>query len=168
MTQTYCTAAHIEFVLSEFGLTAVLDDDESGVASVAEEERTTTAITWTASTINQAVGIQYKLSDVTSNTALQMANAILAAELLCQRRNNPIPEVLGRRCERLRDWLTEIRWGRQQLPEQNASFDHLPTVTNFDIIPGSYNPVSVDIYHSTGDAPVDGVTRPVAGSWGWY
>lgn len=159
VTQTYCTSDHVRFILSQPGLTALVDEDESGVASVLEEVDITTAIDWAAaSEINGQVSYQYKLADVTGNVALQMANALFAAEQLCQRRNNPLPSVLAARCDKARKFLNEVRWGRQHLPEQNASFNTLPTVSNFIPVLGASGRVAVDQWNSTGSAPVDGLS----------
>lgn len=169
MPQTYCTSAHVLFVLGESGMAARVDDDESGVASVEEEAHITTAISWAASDINQAVGKQYKLSEVTANTMLQMANAYLAAERLCQRRGNEPPPMLTEQCDKIRERLNEIKYGRAQLPEQNDSFETYPTVSNFDVRIGSwYGPIFVDPLTSTNSPPAEGITRKYAWHWGWF
>lgn len=171
MTQTYCTVEHLRFVLSDTGLTALLDDDESGVASVAEEVAITTAINWAAADINAAVGQQYKLADVVNNTWLQKANAFLAVDLLSRRRRNPTEETgaIGSEVKRIREWLLGIQYGRNRLPEQNDSFDYRPAVSNFVPVLGARNgPILVDVQASTGSDPVDGVTRnsyPQYGPW---
>lgn len=170
MPTTYCTSEHVKFVLSEAGMTARVDDDESGVASVEEELMITTAINWAAAEINACVGKQYRLSDVTSNTMLQMANAYLAAERLCGRRGNDSPSKLEADCDKIRDRLTEVRWGREQLPEQADSFEFIPTVSNFDPILGAGNgTIFVDRDTSTRSEPADGVTRAYpAWNWRWF
>jgi hypothetical protein len=171
MPQTYCTAEHLEFVLSEAGLAALLDDDETGDTSVSEEALIETAISWSATEINAAVEQQYKLSDVASNTWLQMANAILACDWLARRRRNPVEEngPIGSMVRTVREKLAGIRWGKEHLPEQAPSFNHLPTVSNFVPHLGARNgPVLVDKSNSVGSNPAPGIEQnasPFYGPW---
>src|SRR5688572_31183399 len=93
MTTTYCVRADIETLLSPATLLQCIDDDHSGGGeSAAETLHITNAIERSATRINMAVGRQYDLADVTANTWLKWANAVLAAQLLASRRGNPAPQ----------------------------------------------------------------------------
>jgi hypothetical protein len=164
-TQTYCVAADVEYVLSAAGVTACLDDGEDGQRSAAEDDLLTRAIEIAAGKINQRVRHQYKLTDLAAgNDWLRDCNAYLAAKSLAERRGNPSPQSLMDECKDRERLLEEIRWGREQIPQQNPSFDHSPTVTNFEPELGRYHsPIRVRQIESTGEEPEPPVKRWPAG-----
>ncbi len=169
MTTTYCNRSNIEAIIGVAGVIASCDDDESGDLSIEEEAYITAAIENAAVEINTAVCRQYKLTDVTTNTWLKRANAYMAASLLFQRRGNPGPEHIMQECQRIRDYLALVGDGRRQLPEQNPSFDHLPTVSTFRPEMSKVNsPIRVVVSESTGPAPEGDRKRPIAGQPGIY
>lgn len=160
MATTYCTRTDVEAIISTAGLLACIDDNENGQEDGSEGTYITKAIERAAVNINLKVGRQYKLSDVTANAWLKWANAVIALSYLSKRRNNPLPESLGQDVKETEDLLNEIGWGRASLPEQVPSFDHSAAVSNFRVEMGhSTNPVRVNVNESTGNAPVDGITR---------
>lgn len=163
MAQTYCVAADVEFVLSAAGVTACLDDGEEGVRSAEADDLLDRAIDIAAGKINQHVRHQYKLSDLTpaTNTWLRDTNAYLAAKVLATRRGNPCPESLVEEVKEREATLVEIRWGRESIPQQLPSFEHIPTVSNYKSRLGNCDsPMPVDEQASVGAQPVDGVKRP--------
>lgn len=165
MAQIYCIASDVEFVLSAAGVTACLDDGEDGIRSAEADGLLDRAIDTAAGKINQHVRHQYKLTDLAgmTNTWLRDTNAYLAAKVLATRRGNPCPESLVDEVKERELALVEIRWGRESIPEQRPSFEHIPTVSNFRPELWKVNtPVRVDIQESIGSAPVDGVTRKTA------
>jgi hypothetical protein len=171
MAQTYCVAADVEFVLSAAGVTACLDDGEEGVRSAEADDLLDRAIDVAAGKINQHVRHQYKLSDLTpaTNTWLRDTNAYLAAKVLAMRRGNPCPESLVEEVKEREAALVEIRWGRESIPQQSPSFEHIPSVSNFR--PELYKmntPVRVDVQESIGSAPVDGAIRKTANGGSVY
>lgn len=165
-TQTYCVAADVEFVLSEAGVTARVDDEETGARSAGGDAFVTTAIERAARTINGFVRHQYKLADVTASGWLKDANAHLAAEILEKRRGNPVAESLASDCDEFRKMLTLIKDGTDQIPEQLPSFDARATVTNSVVQLGAYrNPVGVSRLESTGPDPVAPTKRTIMRGW---
>lgn len=161
----YCTTDDIKFQLSAAGAVAAMDDFETGVLSAEGTEWLEQAIEWAASEIEAQAQHQYRLSELSSsNVWLQRANAILAAELICRRRNSPVPESLASAAQQIKSDLIEIRWGRKRIPRQAPSADHTPAVSNFTVEPRKVtNPVRVVKAESTGDDPPDGITRHLAG-----
>lgn len=171
MAQTYCIAYDVEFVLSAAGVTACLDDDETGLRSTEADAWLDRAIDVAAAKINQHVRHQYKLTDLAgmANTWLRDTNAYLAAKVLATRRGNPCPESLVDEVKERELALVEIRWGRESIPEQRPSFEHIPTVTNFK--PQLYKqstPIRVDVQESVGANPVDGAKRKIADNGSIY
>lgn len=159
-TQTYCTDADVEFVLSEAGVTARVDDQETGTRSTAAEGYIDTAIARAAREINGAIRHQYKLSDVASNEWLKDVNATLAADILCRRRGNAPIESIMSDVQSFREMLAKIKDGREQIPEQLPSFDARATVSNVEVQLNTIDhPVRTDVLTSTGPAPVAPVKR---------
>lgn len=171
MAQIYCIASDVEFVLSAAGVTACLDDDETGLRSAEADALLDRAIDTAAGKINQHVRHQYKLTDLAglTNTWLRDTNAYMAAKVLATRRGNPCPESLVDEVKERELTLVEIRWGRESIPQQLPSHEHIPTVSNFR--PELYKmntPIRVDVQESIGSAPVDGVTRRTANDGSIY
>lgn len=161
MAQTYCVTSDVEFVLSAAGVTACLDDYEDGQRSTAEDALVVRAIEIAAGKINQRVRHQYKLTDLAAgNDWLRDTNAYLAAKTLAERRGNPAPQSLMEECKDREMLLEQIRWGREQIPEQLPSFDHSPTVSNFEPELGRVNnPIRVRQNESTGEQPLPPIKR---------
>jgi len=169
MATTYCTRSDIETLLSPVALIECIDDDHSGTESAAETIHITNAIERAATRLNMAVSRQYVLSEVTGNAWMKWANATLAAELLASRRGNPAPQSIMDDAKEILELLNEISWGRKPLPEQAPSFDHLPTVSNFEAEPRKrIMPVRVVKEESTGSDPEGQRMRHYANQWGNY
>jgi hypothetical protein len=131
MTQTYCSRADIVSLMGEAALLASIDDNMDGVISAEEEAIVTSLIEMTASEINRQVRHQYVLTEVASNVWLKWAQATMCVYRLRKRRNNPAEGSVEDDYQEINRLLNEVRWGREQLPEQLPSFDHLPSVSNF-------------------------------------
>lgn len=152
--QTYCSTDNLKSIMGEAGFVAALDDEENGVLSAQAELYATAAIERAAVKINAMVRHQYILADVASNDWLKWANAAYAVYELRCRKMNPAEASVDDNYQEAKDMLVEIRWGRQQLPEQSPSFDYLPTVSNLKVVPkANPGPVRVDLQESTGSAP---------------
>lgn len=170
MASTYCTTDDVEFVISVAGVTACLDDDETGRRSAKASTWLATAIAWSASEINEFAQHQYRTSELlASNAWLSRANAYMAVEILCKRRSNPVPESIAEEVQKIREKLVSVRWGRTRIPDQLPSADHTPAVSNFRVEPRKYtNPVRVVEAESTGDAPPSRITRHTSGNYSPY
>jgi hypothetical protein len=154
-TQTYCSISNVEEVLSAQGATAFVDDDETGSRSTAEAAFATTMIEYAAERINMQIGMVYVLSDVVGNGWLKYANAYLAAGNLVQRRGMPLTPSLASQIDQIIEQLGQVVTGALRLPQQNPSFDTLPTVTNFKIdLSNADTATPVHVAASTGPAPV--------------
>jgi hypothetical protein len=166
MPQTYCTRVEIESILSAPGLLALIDDDADGVESPQESAYIGHAIERAAVEINHAADKQYVLTDLAGNAWMKWANATLAVMFLAKRRNNPLPESIAQDVQQIREQLTEIRWGRDGVPDAAPSFDHSAAVSNLTPQLGhGYAPVRVNVQESTGEQPVGdrkrNITQPI-------
>ena len=154
MTTTYCEVADVEDILSEAGVTAYTDDPEDGTRDAADTAHVTTASERAATRINSQIEMTYKLADVAGNTWLKWCNATMAALAVATRRLEPAPARLVVEVDEYKSDLQEIKLGTMKLPEQAASFDTLPTVTNFDVERGrGVAPIRVRPDESTGPFP---------------
>jgi hypothetical protein len=167
MSTTYCVQADVESIIGAAAVLACSDDDQDGALSPDEDLIVTAAIERAATEMNSALCSQYKLSDLSGNDWCKWCNAYLACWYLFKRRANPGPVSIGEDIAFYRDQLSEARWGRFQIPEQNPSFEHTPAVSNFrPNISSRDNPIEVDTNTSTGIAPVGGRKRNTSDSWG--
>lgn len=161
--QTYCDREDIEAIIGKPSVLACIDDDEDGLENPEDEDKITSVIERAASEINGYIRHQYVLTDVTNNAWLKWANAQLASYLLRTRRNNPAEASHVDAIQEVRKLLVEVRWGRDQLPDQSPSFNHTATVSNFRIELGNpVSPVAVDTDQSTGPNPVGSRKRNIA------
>lgn len=161
--QTYCSRSDIEAVIGEASVLACIDDDQDGQESSTEKLIVTSVIERAALELNAALRHQYILSDVADNDWLKWANAQLAAYMLRTRRNNPAEQSHLDTVTEIRRMMVEIRWGRDQLPDQSPSFSHIPTVSTFRPELNNPNgPIAVDVQQSTGEAPGGNRKRNVA------
>lgn len=160
MAQIYCTEDDIISIIGEAAVVACIDDDQDGTRSVDDDAKVDACIERAAVEMNQCIASQYKLSDVAANDWCKWCNAYLACYYLYKRRANPGPISIGEDIAYYRQLLGEIRYGRQQIPEQNPSHEHTPTVSNFNPeLRKTFNKIRVVPEESTGSAPVDGIQR---------
>lgn len=169
MTTTYCVRADIESLVGIPAVLACIDDDHDGVESAGDTLNITAAIERAAVEMNGALDRQYTLADLSDNDWCKWCNANLAAMFLFARRGNPAPSSVIEAAQAYRERLAEIMYGRQQVPEQNPSFEHTPAVSNFKPEIGKYdNPIRVVREESTGAAPNTPHRRNVAGQGGYW
>jgi len=169
MTTTYCNRNDIASIIGEPFILACIDDDRTGVESPAQTAYITGAIERAAVEMNQSLCKQYILSQLSGNAWCKWCNAYLACWYLIARRGNPPPPAIIDEVQTYRQQLAEIKFGRFEVPEQNPSFDHLPSVTNFKPEVSKVDaPIRVDLEESTRAYPVDGVKRNPAGMPGLW
>lgn len=164
MAQTYCEREDIESILSEAGVLAPIDDDQDGIESDSDAAHITSMIERAAVEMNAAMRHQYHpLSDLASNEWCKWANATLAAYFIRSRKGNPAEQSLVDQVIEIRRMLIEIRWGRDQIPDQSPTHGHTPTVSNFqpELIK-TFAPIRVDVEESTGETPHSSLKRNVA------
>lgn len=160
MAQTYCVQADIEAIIGAASVLATCDDDRSGSLSATEQTYVTSAIERAAVEMNSALENQYVISELSGNDWCKWCNAYLACWYLFSRRSNPVPTSVQEAIADYREKLSESRWGRFQVPEQNPSFEHIPTVSNLKPeIWKSSNPIRVSVEESTGATPEGGRKR---------
>lgn len=162
MATTYCVRADVEFVLSGHGLIAALDDNKDGAESpTTETPFVADAIEIAADDMNAMIEQRYKLTDLSSNTWCKWANARLAAAALMTRRGNPLPPSLADQVQLTEDTLAGVLSGNQKIPGVSDSFDHLPTISNYNVKRAAVHdsPCQVDTDTSTRTAPVNPIKR---------
>ena len=166
---TYCINSDVEDVMSTHGVTAYIDDDESGSRSGAETAYLTSAVERAAAMwVNPRVLMRYKASDLSGNGYLKWANAVIGALEVCRRRNNPIPISLASDAERIELQLQQIQRGQLNVPEQAESFEQIPVVTNYDVERWHQaTPTRVQIEESTGSSPEGNRKRYLARPIPW-
>lgn len=160
---TYCVQADVAAVLSDHGLKAFSDDDESGLEDAVN---ITYVIERAAVKINGHIASRYKLSDVSGDDWLKYANSVIAAAYLVTRRGNPVNMGLQGDLNAVLEDLASIRGGTFALQDRAESYGVRPAVTNFRIHrggrrPAAQNPVRAQIALSTGNTNTPGVKRSV-------
>lgn len=170
MAQTYCTRSDVESIVGTAAVAACIDDNEDGVESAEETVHVTNAIERAAVEMNLSLERQYNpLSALASNAWCKWCNAYLTCYYLYARRGNPAPPGVVEMIDDYRQNLVHIRWGRQEVPEQNPSQEHIATVSNFHPELGKIDsPIRVDVNESTGAAPEGNRKRNVAKMPGWF
>ncbi len=169
MATTYCARADLESIVGMAAVLAQVDDDQTGTESAGTGTSPASAspfdaIVRAAVEMNAAMRMQYKLSDLAGNDWCKWCNAYLACYYLWARKSNAPPPSVVENVNSYRELLDAIRWGRAEIPEQNPSFEHIATVSNFSPeLMKSFNPVRVVKEESTGATPVGGRKRNVAG-----
>lgn len=163
---TYCTRNDIASIIGEPAILACIDDNQNGSEDGEEAGYVTAAIERAATEINEKVRYQYgDLTALAGNAWLKWANAYIAAWHLFARRANAPPGSVEEYVLSIRDQLTEIRWGRSQIPEQAPQYNFAPSVSNFrPEFTNPQGPIAVDLDLSTGASPVDGIKRNTARS----
>lgn len=169
MTTTYCTRLDIVSIIGEPFLLACIDDERNGVETPENAVYITGAIERAATEMNQSIFKQYILSELSGNAWCKWCNAYLACWYLIARRGNPPPAAIIDQVQTYRQQLAELKFGRFEIPEQNPSFDHLPSVSNFKPELGKVDsPIRVDLEESTRATPAGGVKRNPAGMPGYW
>ena len=162
MATTYCVRADVDFVMSNHGVNAAIDDNIDGAVSPTTETGfITDAIEIAADDMNAKIEQRYKLSELSSNTWCKWANSRLAAAALMTRRGNPLPPSLADQVQQVEDMLDGILAGNRKIPNQNDSFDTLPAVSNYlpQRAASRTSPIKVDTQTSTREAPPTPIKR---------
>jgi hypothetical protein len=153
-TTTYCVRADIESIYSAHGVDMAVDDDQDGIVLAAEETFVDRAIVRAAGKINSRVQKRYTLSELSNNDWMRDVNATIAAQILARRRGNGSPPSLDAEVDSYMEDLDDIRGDRLDIPEQNASLDYTPVVSNYVMQRGQVTmKPRVDTGTSTGDTP---------------
>lgn len=158
MATVWCSRNDITDVVGEAAVLACIDDNQDGIENTSESAAVTNAIERAAVEMNNTLCCQYILSDLLNNSWCKWCNTYLAIWHLFSRRANVPPASVVDYVQTCRDQLSEIRWGRFQVPEGVSSIEHTPAVSNFNVeMNNDQGPVVVDGFRSTGAEP--NVTR---------
>jgi len=128
----YCGLADVQFVWSQFGVTARLDDAQVGVASGGLLNR---AIEKAAADINRMLSPRYAVSVLRQSSWLKWAAAYITAVTIGRRRGNSVPDQLLAEAQSYIDELKQIASGSMPLVLDNGTlaaplYNTTPGVTN--------------------------------------
>lgn len=154
----YCTQAQIESILSSHGVAAFTDDDLDGLP---DTDMVQDAIDRTAALkIDIYLCQRYDLTTISSNAWVQWANAVLAAVAIATRRNMPTPESLYAQEREVLEQIRMIYSGTHKVPRMAERFDHLPSVSNYDVERfRQVFPVRVQREESVGKPPTEPIQQ---------
>lgn len=166
--QTYCTRNHIIDLIGEAGLLTCIDDNANGQEEATESVFLDNAISRAATEMNAKLRHQYNpLSALANNEWCVWCNAYIAVYFLQSRRSNSPAAAIMEAVQAYRETLEDIRWGRDNVPEQAPTHNSQPSVTNFNIrFNDPDGPVLVDPDQSTGGNPVPGISRKIGNQFG--
>ncbi len=162
MATTYCTRSDVDFVLSNHGVDAAIDDNiDAAVSPTTETPFIADAIEQAADDMNAMIEQRYKLSDLSGNTWCKWANARLAAAALMTRRGNPLPPSLAGQVDQVQSVLEGVLAGSRKIPNQSDSFETIPASTNYLAKRAARHssPVQVDRDTTTRTAPSPPIKR---------
>lgn len=161
--QTYCAIADVRYILSDHGVLASTDDDESGSVNGSGTEALvhTNAIQLAAVKMNMVLqSTCYTLTALANNEWCKWCNAVKAAVALRRRRGNPVPQTLIQEEQEFDRYLEMLRKGIvDAIPGTAPTLESIPTVTNFRVEPWRRMPVRREASTSTGQAPPATVKR---------
>jgi len=117
LSYTYCDQTDAEAVLSVLGVAARLDDDDSGTVEDNEQAYMPTLISWTTARVNDYLLGKHPASELAGSWIVNRWAAILLAELLCQRRGNPVPGSLKELVTDTLDRMGKVQDGKTVLAD---------------------------------------------------
>ena len=162
--QTYATAANVQHLLSDLGVTFRIDDYQTGTpgANTTEANAVTNCIEHAATKMNMIFAnfTLYSLASLASNEWCKWCNAVKAAVALCKRRGNPVPMSLLEDEQYYEGYLKLLQNGVVAvIPGTVPTIDGRPALTNFTTEPFRPGmPVRRQDHISTGTTP-DGTTK---------
>lgn len=116
-----CAAGDVQKVLSQVGVNLRTDDDP-------------TAMSWAIDTASMEfmgwAGLLYSVSALAASNWVVKTVQWLAAEALCERRNNAPSKRLTHRCEKIREVGEDIRLGYFVIPDAPQSKQTVPVLSN--------------------------------------
>lgn len=116
-----CAAADVQKILSTSGVNLRTDDDAAA---------TSWAIDAASVEFMGFAGLLYSTAALAASNWVLKTVAWLAAEALCERRNNAPSKPLARRCEKIREVGEDIRLGFFVIPDAPQSKQTVPVLRN--------------------------------------
>ena len=168
----YATEDDIRLLLSDLGLDALLDDDDSGTVEAGEQSPMTRAVNLGTARVKLYCQPRYADEELAESWAVNWWATVLAAWFLVGRRNNPRPDALRELVEGSPDnpgvmtELREVRAGQLQIPDIGTRNVDWPAWSNIRVDARyRYRQARVQRYLSEG-TPTQ-FTRPVdhGGEW---
>lgn len=158
VTALYCTMDDVKNILSAAGVTARLDDvppDDDG--DVLDEA---------ASIIDEYCYTRYG-ANLTRSRVVKHWAAALAAVALCERRGNPPPIGLVRKCDRVMESLKRVLSNGRQIPDIAQVKAGAPVMSNMHVqlYPYPHSVVESSGKRSTGKPENYQQNRDVLGRW---
>lgn len=116
-----CAADDVQKILSAAGVSLRIDDDA-------------TATDWAIDTASMEfqgfAGLLYNTAALAASNWVKKTVAWLAAEALCERRNNAPSKKLAKRCEKIREVGEDIRLGFFVIPDAPQNKQTVPVLSN--------------------------------------
>lgn len=113
----YCDVGDIETILSVAGVTDRGDDEGTGILSAAEQGYIASIIGWASSRVNFRAGHLYNTNDMAMSSWVNYVTAVMAAQMLCGRRSNPVPGSITAMYKECIADLDIVRRGDLQIPD---------------------------------------------------
>lgn len=123
MAANYCTLNDVKDVLSESGVKLRLDDLPPTAAdgNILDEA---------SATIDEYCLLGYSAANLAVSRWVKHRCKVIAAVLLCGRRNCPIPSALEKRYDKLIEDLERVRIGKLFVPDIPMSAANVPQLIN--------------------------------------
>ena len=115
--RVYCTSDDIAILLSIIGEQDRLDDWNTGVLTPTQQGYMTAIIGWASAKVNFYCAQLYDLSDLATSSWVNGITTIIATQMLCGRRANPVPGSIGAMYKEAMQDLVLVRTSAVQIPD---------------------------------------------------
>jgi hypothetical protein len=113
----YCDADDVAVLLSIVGEEDRLDDFNTGIVTVIERGYLQKIIGWATTKVNFACAQLYDLTDMANSPWVNGITTIIACQMLCGRRTNPVPGSIGAMYKEAMQDLLLVRTSAVQIPD---------------------------------------------------
>lgn len=127
---TYCTQDDLDALLSPQGVTARLDDDDSGQIDGLEIAWLNRAIQWATARVNMYCAGRYATADLVNSWIVNNWAVVLACHWLSCRRGNPPPSSMEGLYDETMEDLKAVKSGEVDLPDIGLRTSAWPSWSN--------------------------------------
>lgn len=131
----YCTKEDIEGLLSELGLQARIDDNNSGTTEDIEATRITQARNYSTAIVKSFCLQHYIDSKLADSWLVNNWSTIIAAYWISARRGNPIPESLQKLYDECLKDLENVKSKKMMIPDIGYRNVDWPAWSNVSVDP---------------------------------
>jgi len=149
VTTSYCAQADVTFMLSRFGLQALLNDGASAIPVI--QGNLATAITWASVRIDYYLRQRYDPTQLAGNNFVRFACATLASVMI-MRRKNAAHDGLQQEYDEVEEQLKSIQEFKYEVPDAYPISEPGPTMSNVRVDQVNFNrKIRASFEASTGD-----------------